>query len=342
MTIVSNSKLHVGPSQAAQSPDWRTIMAESVRDLDQLRRRLGLPADHSPETASASSQFSLFVPPGYLARIRPRDPLDPLLRQVLPTPDEVQHADGFVPDPLGEKNAARHPGLLQKYAGRALFVSTGVCAVHCRYCFRRHFPYAAESISRRQLEPALGLLAQDPTIHEAILSGGDPLTLDDNYLEELIGRLASIRHLRRLRIHTRLPVMIPERITSQFLRMLRDSRLTAIIVIHANHPAEIDQSVANAMTSIVDASILVFNQAVLLRGVNDDVDVLERLCLRLIELGVVPYYLHQLDRVAGASHFEVPEEQGKRLVEGLRKRLPGYAMPRYVREVARMEYKLPL
>jgi EF-P beta-lysylation protein EpmB len=211
-------------------------------------------------------------------------------------------------------------------------VTTGACAVHCRYCFRRHFPYSEGPRSLAEWAPALERLAADSSIEEVLLSGGDPLTLVDSWLGRLAERLASIDHLRRLRVHTRLPVVIPERVCDELLAWLRGTRLTPIMVVHANHPAEISDDVAAALGRLVDAGIPVLNQAVLLRGVNDDADALAELCRRLVDLRVMPYYLHQLDRVAGAAHFEVPEATGRRLVAELRRRLPGYAVPRYVRE----------
>jgi EF-P beta-lysylation protein EpmB len=211
-------------------------------------------------------------------------------------------------------------------------VTTGACAVHCRYCFRRHYPYSEGPRSLAEWEPAIERLAADSSIDEVLLSGGDPLTLVDSWLARLAERLASIGHLRRLRIHTRLPIVIPERVCDELIAWLRGTRLTPIMVVHANHPAEISEEVAAALGRLVDAGVPVLNQAVLLSGVNDDADALAELCRRLVDLRVMPYYLHQLDRVAGAAHFEVPEATGRRLVAELRRRLPGYAVPRYVRE----------
>jgi EF-P beta-lysylation protein EpmB len=259
--------------------------------------------------------------------------LDPLLRQVLPLGDELRPQPGFTADPVGDQHAALSPGLLHKYRGRALMVTTGACAVHCRYCFRRHFPYAQTPRSPWAWQGAIDQVAHDETIHEIILSGGDPLTLVDEQLAQLAHRLAEVPHLRRLRVHSRLPVMIPQRVTDELIAWLRGGRLTPIMVIHANHPAELDWDVAAAIARMVDAGIPVLNQAVLLRGINDDVDTLAGLCERLVDLRVMPYYLHQLDRVAGAAHFEVPPAKGRRLVRQLRARLPGYAVGRYVREV---------
>lgn len=213
-----------------------------------------------------------------------------------------------------------------------MIVASGVCAVHCRFCFRRHFPYI-QALSGAAWSGVLLQIAADATIEEVILSGGDPLTTPDGRLAEIARQLAEIPHLRRLRVHSRLPIVLPQRVTGELLAWLRGTRLTTYMVVHCNHPAEIDAATAAALARLVDAGVPVLNQAVLLRGVNDDVDALAELCGRLADLRVLPYYLHQLDRVAGAAHFEVHESRGRELVRQLRERLPGYAVPRYVRDV---------
>jgi EF-P beta-lysylation protein EpmB len=240
---------------------------------------------------------------------------------------------GFVVDPVGDAAATRHAGLLQKYDGRVLLIATGTCAVHCRYCFRRHFPYDEAPRLLVDCRPALDGIAADSSLREVILSGGDPLALVDATLAALVEQLEAIPHLRRLRIHTRLPIVIPERVTTDLVTVLQGSRLTPIVVVHANHANEIDRQVAAALAKLADAGVLLLNQAVLLAGVNDSVEAQAALCERLIDIRVLPYYLHQLDRVAGAAHFEVPIANGLRIMEQLRARLPGYAVPRYVQEV---------
>jgi EF-P beta-lysylation protein EpmB len=308
-------------------------MKDAVRDPVELCRLLQLPASYAAAARQAADLFPVFVPRGYLARMRAGDPDDPLLRQVLPVADETAQVFGFTADPVADGAAEVRPGLLRKYAGRALMVTTGACAVHCRYCFRRHFPYGAAPHSLADWQPALEALAADSSVHEVLLSGGDPLTLADEALARLTERLAAIPHLRRIRIHTRLPILIPERVCPGLIDWLRGTRLTSIMVVHANHPAELDGSVAAALGRLVDAGIPVLNQSVLLKGVNDRAEVLAELCERLVDLRVIPYYLHQLDRVAGAAHFEVPESVGLAIMDQLRARLPGYAVPRYVREM---------
>lgn len=306
-------------------------MKSAIRDSRTLCRFLELPERHG---RVSDCSFPVFAPLGYVGRMRPGDPHDPLLRQVLPLDEESVDAAGFSPDPVQDQAAMLRPGLLQKYAGRVLLVTTGACAIHCRYCFRRHFPYSEGPHSMASWEPAIDRLAADPTIEEVILSGGDPLTLVDAHLAELAQRLAAIPHLRRLRIHTRLPIVIPERVTEALVEWLGESRLTPIFVVHANHAAELDESVAGALGRLTRAGIMLLNQTVLLRGVNDSLAALGELSQRLIELRVVPYYLHQLDRVQGAAHFEVPVQRGRTLVAQLREALPGYAVPTYVQEVA--------
>lgn len=319
-------------SAAAEEDHWSTILADPVTDPAELCRLTGLSPSVAVAAGRAEIGFPLLVPRTYLARIRPADPRDPLLLQVLPEEHELGSPPGFMPDPLGEARTTRTHGLLRKYRGRALMVATGGCAVHCRFCFRRCFPYPEVPEVPRRWEPALSEIAADRSIREVILSGGDPLTLEDALLAHLAGRLAQIPHVRRLRLHSRVPIVIPQRVTDQLLAWLRGTRLTPVVVVHVNHPAEIDERVAIALGRLVDAGVPVLSQSVLLRRINDRIDVLAELCQRLVELRVMPYYLHQLDRVAGAAHFEVAESTGVELIEELRARLPGYAVPRYVRE----------
>jgi L-lysine 2,3-aminomutase len=317
--------------------------------------------------------------------MRPGDALDPLLRQVLPTPAELVVPPGFTSDPTADAQAVRASGLLAKYPARTLIVATRSCGVHCRFCFRRHFRYPPAAAGLASLEPALAEIARDASIHEVILSGGDPLTLDDPELAALIGRLASIDHLKRLRVHTRLPIVVPQRVTEGLVAALcggdcphfrpagdcphfrpekvdatdRPRRrkwglspsgggqtsgrpLPTYLVLHVNHPCEIDQSVARAIARLADAGVPLLAQTVLLRGVNDKLDVLAELFETLVNLRVLPYYLHQLDRVAGAAHFEVSRQAGFELIAALRQQLPGYVVPRYVEETPGMPNKCVL
>ena len=311
---------------------WKQELADAVRDPAELCDLLHLDPALAQKSKKASGDFPFLVPRGFISRMQPGDPNDPLLLQVLPRLEELDDIPGFVSDPVGEQPARRGTGLIQKYHGRCLLLVTGGCAVHCRYCFRREFPYAESGASPASFAAAVNEIREDESIHEVILSGGDPLLIDDTLLEALIHDIASVSHVRRLRIHSRLPVVLPSRITENFLRIMNKIRLTVCLVIHANHAAELDSTVAESLRKISPVVALRFNQAVLLRGVNDTAESLIRLSERLLDLGVTPYYLHLLDPVRGASHFDVPEETGIHLVQELRNRLPGYAVPRLARE----------
>jgi EF-P beta-lysylation protein EpmB len=319
--------------------DWRRSLSDAVRDPGELLELLELPGSFLPAARAAAEQFPLVAPRSYVRRMRVGDVDDPLLKQVLPLAAELVDDAGLALDPVGDAEARIAPGLLQKYEGRALLITTGACAVHCRYCFRRHYPYGDEPRRLEDWQPAIDALAADESIHEAILSGGDPLVLSDARLAALVERLESISHLKRLRIHTRLPIVLPDRVTPSLIDLLRDSRLQPVMVVHANHAQEIQDDCVEALRALVRSGIPTLNQAVLLRGVNDSIEALSGLSESLGDLGVIPYYLHQLDRVAGAGHFEVSESRGLELIEELTAKLPGYLVPRYVREVARERSK---
>ena len=314
-------------------PTWRRELAEAFRDPAELSRHLGLPQGVSAEAAASTAGFPFLVPRGFAARMRPGDPRDPLLLQVLPRAAETADVAGYSADPLAEETFLRGPGLVRKYEGRALLLLTGACAVNCRYCFRREFPYAGSGATRRGIDRALDLVAADRSLTEVILSGGDPLLVDDAELAAVVGRLDAVPQLRRLRIHSRLPVVLPSRVDDGLAAVLGRSRLARVVVIHANHAAELDDAVAAAVRRLAGLPAVVLNQAVLLRGVNDSVAALAALSERLVAIGVVPYYLHLLDRVRGAAGFEVPEDEARRLHRGLQETLPGYAVPRLVREI---------
>lgn len=318
----------------APEPRWQAEIKAAIRDPQALCERLGLPMEFAQAAAAGAEQFPVFVPPAYLARIKPGDPSDPLLRQVLPLAEEGKAVPGFVADPVGDSAAQRAPGLLHKYQGRVLLIATGVCAVHCRYCFRRHYPYDTAPHSDAAWDEALEIIASDESIHEVILSGGDPLMLADERLLVLIQRIEAIAHVKRLRIHTRLPIMVPSRVTESLVEKIAESRLKSIIVLHGNHAQELDGETATAANKLRASGAVLLNQAVLLRGINDSVDAQVELSEKLIEQGVTPYYLHQLDRVSGAAHFEVSEDRGREIIAQMRERLPGYLVPRYVKEVA--------
>jgi EF-P beta-lysylation protein EpmB len=311
---------------------WQAELRDAVRDVAELARLLELPADVVRTRVTGSSSFPLLVPRGFVARMRKRDPEDPLLLQVLPLAVEHAVPDGYSADPLGEQ-AIAHAGVLQKYAGRALLITSGACPVHCRYCFRRSFPYQAQLAARADWSNAEQQLRGAPDVEEVILSGGDPLSLSNRRLARLLKVLESIPSLRRLRIHTRFPIMIPERIDHGLLELLTATPLQTVVVVHANHAREIDSAVAGSLQALKRSVDQLLNQAVLLRGVNDSVDALVALSARSFECGVLPYYLHMLDPIAGAAHFAVDESAALELMRGIRARLPGYLVPRLVREV---------
>lgn len=322
--------------------DWHVSLAKAIRDPDLLIDRLGLSEELKTPARLAARTFPLLVPLSFVARMRPNDSNDPLLKQVLPLGAELVDVPGFENDAVGDNDSRRAPGLLHKYYGRALMISTGTCAIHCRYCFRRHYSYGDEPRRLQEWEPALSVLAADPTISEVLLSGGDPLMLTDTRLGQLIERLGSISHLKRLRIHSRLPIVLPNRVTPRLIGLLQNMKLQPIMVVHANHPNEVVDDCQDALRTLVRAGITTLNQSVLLRGINDEADTLTTLSERLVNLGVIPYYLHQLDQVHGTSHFEVDPSTGTALIAELRRRLPGYAVPQYVREEAGVPHKTPL
>lgn len=321
---------------------WQQALREAVRDPRELLDLLGLDRLAPRLSDEAMVQFPLRVPRGFVARMRRGDPRDPLLRQVLPLDDEMRPMPGFGLDAVGDGAAKTAPGVIQKYRGRALLVATGSCAIHCRYCFRRHFPYAEETAARDGWRDAVDLIRRDASIEEVLLSGGDPLSLSNGKLAELTGALADIPHLRRLRIHSRLPIVVPERVDDGLMGWLTALPWPVTLVVHANHANEFDGTVDAALGRLRAAGVHLLNQAVLLRGVNDSVDALGALSERSFAAGVLPYYLHQLDRVAGVAHFEVDDAHARALHAGLAARLSGYLVPRLVREIPGDTGKRPL
>lgn len=318
------------PRPAALRP-WKLVLRDAFRDIDALLAYLGL--DRSAVAISDDATFPLLVPRGFAARMRHGDANDPLLRQVLPLAAEAHSGDGYTLDPVGDLARTRGPGLIHKYARRVLLIATGSCAVHCRYCFRRHFPYADELAAREGWRAAVAEIAADRSIVEVILSGGDPLSLSTAKLAELTEALAAIPHLRRLRIHTRSPIVLPERVDAEFGDWLRALPWPVVVVLHANHAQEFDDCVSGALQRLRSAGATLLNQSVLLRGVNDSVVALRELSEALSANQVVPYYLHLLDRVAGAAHFDVDARRGRQLLRALRDELPGYLVPRLAREL---------
>jgi EF-P beta-lysylation protein EpmB len=326
----------------AQPKTWQQLWREVITDPRELLELLDLGHAAARLLPAADKEFALRVPRGFVARMRRGDPTDPLLLQVLPQAVELGDVPGFTRDPVGDIAARAAPGVLHKYQGRALLIATGSCAVHCRYCFRQHFPYAEETAAAGHWRAAIEHIRADPSIDEVILSGGDPLSLATPKLAELTDGLGTIAHLRRLRIHTRLPVVLPERVDAELSAWLRRLAWPVAIVLHANHANEIDAAVTDACTRLRGSGVTLLNQSVLLRGVNDNVKDLADLSVRLFAAGVLPYYLHQLDRVTGTAHFAVGDDRARELVAGLRERLSGYLVPRLVRELPGEPGKTPL
>lgn len=322
--------------------DWQHSLKNMITDPAELLARLQLDSRLLSPAIGASRDFKLRVTEEFVARIKPADINDPLLRQILPISEENLEVPGFLLDPLQESDLNPVKGLLHKYQGRVLLTVAGACAINCRYCFRRHFPYQDNNPGRRGWAEVLDYIRNDASISEVIYSGGDPLLMTDDLLEELTDQIATIRHVQTLRIHTRLPIVIPERINHEFLAWFTKTRLQPVMVIHCNHAQEVDEPVVRAMTRLRNAGVMIFNQAVLLKGVNDSAETLVDLSRTLFKSGVVPYYLHLLDKVKGSAHFNVTEELAKKLMMDVRKQLPGYLVPRLVREVPGSTGKTPI
>ncbi|MEZ6135403.1 MAG: KamA family radical SAM protein [Pirellulaceae bacterium] len=343
-----------------QPVSWQQAMKAAIRSGRELCEHLGLP----PELAckSSESDFPVFAPLEYVSRMQFGDAHDPLLIQVLGQSLEMQFDPAGSRDPVGDLAARRtgdqtefaenfdpvlnstevQPGLLQKYRRRVLMITAGACAVHCRYCFRRHFPYETVPKGKVGWQAALDAIAHDHSIDEVILSGGDPLTVTDGLLSWLVERLNAIHHIQRIRVHTRVPVVIPQRVTPGLLKIVSRSRAAMVFVLHFNHSHEIDEHVRGALRALRLAGSTLLNQAVCLRDVNDSLEQQRALCLTLVNAQVIPYYLHQLDLVQGATHFAVDDARVIDIVEGLRRELPGYAVPKLVREIAGQPSKTPV
>ncbi|NOX75864.1 MAG: EF-P beta-lysylation protein EpmB [Gammaproteobacteria bacterium] len=321
---------------------WQRELAQAHRETGSLLAALGLSAADLPSGVAAAQDFPTRVPRGYVARMAYGDPADPLLLQVLPRGAETIRKPGFVRDPVGDGAALASPGLLHKYHGRVLLMATEVCPVHCRYCFRRHYPYTENRADDAHWSKAMDYIRGHEDIREVILSGGDPLSLSDERLSTLTDALRTIPHIKRLRIHSRMPIVLPERIDAGLLAWLRALPWHTVLVTHCNHANEIDPQVSNALAKLRNAGVFLLNQAVLLRDINDTVEAQEALSETLFEVGVLPYYLHLLDRVQGAAHFEVSEPEARRLLSGLQQRLPGFLTPKLVREIAGKSHKIPV
>ncbi len=323
----------IPPNQTPwQSDAWQKLLQNAFRQPQALLDYLGL--EHHNHAIDHQPDFKMLVPEPFAQRMQHGDAADPLLLQVLSVTRERQHAEGFSPDPLMETNPAfafqRAPTLIQKYLGRVLLIATPGCAVNCRYCFRRHFPYQEHRPAAHS--EALTVIRNDAAIHEVILSGGDPLLLSDKALAELLDQINGISHIKRIRVHSRLPIVLPQRVTTELVNTLYNSRCPITLVVHSNHPQELDEQTHAAFTALRSAAVHLLNQSVLLHRVNDDADTLCRLSEKLFDQGVMPYYLHMPDAVAGTDHFFVSDQSGCQLHEKMRRQLPGYLLPRLVRE----------
>ncbi len=313
---------------------WQETLSSAVTDPRELLKILGLSTDLLPGAQAGSQQFQMRVPHTYIARMEPGNVHDPLLQQVLPLQKELELTAGYIQDPLGEgpKNSQR--GILHKYNGRLLLLPTQLCAVNCRFCFRRHFPYEDNTLNRDEWQSALNYIREDTSLKEVILSGGDPLSLNDKRLSWIIEQLATIPHLQRVRFHTRLPVVIPQRVTEEMIRWMTSTRLKPVMVIHCNHPNEVNRDMAEAMERMHRAGIRLLNQSTLLRGVNDSPATLITLSEKLFDCHVMPYYLHLLDKVQGAAHFDIEEAKARELVGEMASQCSGYLVPKLTRETA--------
>ena len=328
--------------EIAENGSWQQELASSFTGIQDFLEYVDLAKFYGPSLEQACGQFPFRVTRHFASLIRKADPADPLLLQVLPSAAELQAHPDYSLDPLQDQQAHQGSGILQKYHGRALLISTAACAINCRYCFRRHFPYTTHQAARDRWSLAIAGLRASPDIREIILSGGDPLSLSNGKLADLLTQLQTIPHLERLRIHTRLPVVLPKRIDSELLQILGSVKLPQSMVIHVNHANELSSDLHHALQDLRGINITLLNQSVLLRNVNDHVTHQVELCEALFSSGVLPYYLHLLDKVAGATHFEVGKQRARELHQAMAARLPGYLLPRLVVAKAGCASKLPV
>lgn len=324
-----------------QLSTWQQALAEAFTDLTSLCQYLELEQNQLPLLTNLPA-FPLKVPRSFVDCMEKGNPHDPLLKQILPVQAELTQYPGFSLDPVGDLNAVSVPGVIKKYQARLLLIATGACAVHCRYCFRRNFPYGEQQLSKQKLQQAIQFIEQNQAISEVILSGGDPLLLGDEKLGNLLQQLAAISHVKTIRIHSRIPVVLPERINSEFLNHMSNTGKQLVMVIHSNHPNELSAKVADSCLKLRQHNITVLNQSVLLKDVNDDAVILCQLSEKLFSFGVLPYYLHLLDRADGTGHFEIDIQQAKHIHQLMQTRLPGYLVPKLVKEQAGAAYKLPV
>lgn len=320
---------------------WQRALSNAIRDPAELLEYLNLPSSLLKGAIAANQSFALRVPRGYCQNIEKGNPKDPLLRQILPIDAELIHAPEFMLDPVADLDAIEVPGLLHKYQGRVLIITTAACAVHCRYCFRRHFPYQENRVDQ-DWQKSIDYIQAHSDIHEVILSGGDPLSLTESRLKSLTDKLLNIPHIKTLRLHTRQPIVLPERVNTNLLSWLDSLPWKIVIVLHCNHANEISPDVASALEKLHRHHVTLLNQSVLLAGVNDDFMTLINLSKTLFAHNVLPYYLHMLDKVQGAKHFYVEHKKACKLIEEIRHSLPGYLVPKLVKEKAGEKSKTAL
>lgn len=321
---------------ALHNHSWQWYLRHAIRNTDDLAKALRIDIDPVP------TAFPLFVPEPYLSRIERGNPDDPLLLQVLPRHAENQVVEGYVNDPLQEVGQLKGSGIIHKYHGRILIVTTGACAINCRYCFRRHFPYSEAQLGHRDWQNVLSYIREDPAIREVILSGGDPLLMSDKQLSDFVNMLGELKQITHLRIHTRMPIVIPQRVNETMLDWISGTKLKVVVVIHANHEQELDDQVHRTVQKLLSAGVSVLNQSVLLKNVNDNCEALCNLSWRLSSIGALPYYLHRLDKVAGAAHFDITATRAQELITQMKNRMPGYLVPRLVSEIPGSESKQEL
>ncbi|MCS5593090.1 MAG: EF-P beta-lysylation protein EpmB [Porticoccaceae bacterium] len=314
-------------------PNWKNELSDCVTSIDELLKKLDLCPTQINISHQTATQFALKVPQSFIARMEKGSPNDPLLKQVLPMAEELASPIGYSQDPLNETDHNPAPGIIHKYRHRLLLIVSPACAINCRYCFRRHFPYLENRQSKSQWSKTLDYISNNKDINEVIFSGGDPLAVNDNFLGWLTAQIANIQHIKRLRIHTRLPVVIPSRIDRQFLQWATSTRLRPIVVLHINHANEINTELKHATQLLVDAGLKVLNQTVLLKGINDDANTLANLSERLFECNITPYYLHLLDPVQGASHFDVDRNTALKIYRQLQAIVPGFLLPKLAQEI---------
>lgn len=314
-----------------QDNEWKKLLSGAFSTPIELLKHLDLEPEGLPYLTLSDHAFAQRVPLPFVERMTKGNPHDPLLLQVLPLAEENSAMPGYVADPLDEHDSAL-PGVLHKYKSRVLVMLSTACAINCRYCFRREFPYSDNQLGKSQWGEIIDYLHQHPEVNEVILSGGDPLAVTDKYLSDFISMIEDVAHIKRLRIHSRLPVVIPQRVTSELVNTLKNCRLQTVFVTHINHPNEIDQLFSLAMERLSQAGISLLNQTVLLKGINDDASVLAELSEKLFENKILPYYLHLLDKVTGAHHFDSSEKQAKIIMKQLQTELAGFLIPKLVRE----------